>query len=58
MNVSLLKNTMLINEVEFFLKVVVLLVILRTNWVMWYVIIDRDIRFSWGLKKIVTLIFD
>ena len=30
MNVSLLKETMLMNEVEFFLKIVVLLVILRT----------------------------
>ena len=31
MNVSLLKETMLMNEVEFCLKVVVLLVILQTN---------------------------
>ena len=35
--VSLLKETMLVSKVEFCLKVVVLLVILRTYWVMCYV---------------------
>ena len=37
MNVSLLKETMLISEFEFYLKFVVLLVILRTYWVMCYI---------------------
>ena len=36
MNVSLLKETMLMNKGEFCLKVVFLLVILRTYWVMCY----------------------
>ena len=36
MDVLLLKETMLMNKVEFYLKVVVLLVTLRTYWVMCY----------------------
>ena len=37
MNVSVLKEIILMNEVEFWLKIVVLFVILRTYWVMCYI---------------------
>ena len=58
MNVSLLKETMLINEVEFFLKFVVLLVTLRTYWVMCYEYIKLHINVNkWFNNKCHNLIF-